>query len=278
MHENKRAYEANAEEYRKVYQECLARIDKVFSNGFTIVTMITVILTFTLSSFLGLITSDAWCNTVASNTLVMLLFAFLHLFLFALPVVIIFPFSAKFEDNLKAVLSTSAYLRAFYELPSIVARAKNGQECRLYAWETVHFDPKLSKARITSSEYLVLSIASLVFAVAISLYYSLALFNNSNICGAVFSLLAILIVTAMIVAICCIRHKTSARIIVNKYYDIYFSTYLDEALMLHVINEEEKVWILDYISRINKRDEKHSGTSSDRKQHHRMDKHCKGGK
>ncbi len=264
MEKHEKTVNVNSEEYRKVCQECLARIDKVFSNGFTIVTMITVILTFALSAFINLIISSVWNEIIKSNGLTVLLLGLLHMLLFALPIIIILPFSAKFEDNFKAILSTSAYIRVFYELPSIVSRAKDNNQNLLFAWETVHSDSKLSKVRIASLEYLVLSIASLLFSVAIGIYYSVVLFNSCRICFLFFVSIVVLIIALMIIVVSFIQRKTSTEKLINKHYDAYFNMYLKVAEMLQVMDGEDVDMALDYIFKIKELDDEITRISKNR--------------
>ena len=69
-----------SDEYKRVIDEELARIDKIFSNGYTFVTMVTLIWTLAISSFVGLLSSDKWIDVAKNHEGLVFLVGFMQFF------------------------------------------------------------------------------------------------------------------------------------------------------------------------------------------------------
>ena len=135
-------------EYIRLHDELFKRMEWLFSQGYTLVSMVAVFWSITLSVLGTFLT-----NRLPSSSPFVFFIPLLVVFLVGLPAILVFPFSVKYQDSLRTVVSLAAYLRVFYELPSMLKKKtyeknRNGEKQHaIYAWETLHCDTHFERTR-----------------------------------------------------------------------------------------------------------------------------------
>lgn len=162
-------------EYVRLNNELTSRMDKFFSQGYTLVSIIAVIWSLTLGgavawvSGLNNIKDFGGCYAVFASTVIL---GIVFTLLFGIPIFLVSPFAVKNHDHFRAVSSLSAYIKVFFEYPSIALDLKSekhdshtdgrGQKI---AWELNHREAKVAKfADHFNSEYLYVSSFSLLLS------------------------------------------------------------------------------------------------------------------
>lgn len=151
---------------------------------------------------------------------------FIPLFII-IPIAIIMPLSVKSGDNLGQIMSLSAYIKLYAEMPSYMDDDGN----KFFGWESLQkkeMERKLSD-KFFNSEYLILSIIS----VCMFIFVSAIMFGYGIVAGFkdLYYILPILIVIALlgVIAIVFIARKSSTSLFL-KHRDDYYKRYCDFAV------------------------------------------------
>lgn len=67
-----------------------------------------------------------------------------------IPLFIVIPSAVKYHDGIRQIASLCAYIKVFYELPSIIKRKEGGR----FFWETTHCNQTLKGEKLIGAEYL----------------------------------------------------------------------------------------------------------------------------
>lgn len=102
--------ETKCKEYERLNTEMMQRMKNLFSQGFTLLTVVGVM--WTLASTVCFKCFD---NPFTSENFPLTLgYFFITILLFGIPGLFTFPFSVKHHDNLRAVASISAYIKVCF--------------------------------------------------------------------------------------------------------------------------------------------------------------------
>ena len=225
-------------DYDRVCKELLDRIDKAFSQGHQLVSMIlaywAAIVVFIISAF----ANDKWLEISGSAWI----FPFIVIlsFLPLIPTLLILPYTFKFYDHMRCLTSCVAYIRVFYELPNILHKP-NTAICA--SWETVHVNFKIPFAKKIASEYRTISALSLLLSiVTLVIGNVLALQNGNN--SIIISLLwvAAMLVFYALFSIKYIRpiyRYTDTTTFFGTYAETFLDEYLQRAKYLGLLTDDD---------------------------------------
>ena len=221
----------NEEEYKRIYAENLQRIKSLFSQGYSLLTVICAIWTLTVSVCLSL--AEKQVIDLGNGSTSFYIIALM--FLLGLPIFISFPLSVRQHDNLRAICSLSAYTKVFFEMPSIVRKEK----C-LFAWETAHCDSKLSKTTFFNFEYILIVIVSNLFTLICGFLSIVNSIFSKNITLMIVTFVAVTLFQFLLIFLSvsiCKNAKTKHHI--DDYSKKYLNIYLELASELGFATEEE---------------------------------------
>ncbi|MBE6702002.1 MAG: hypothetical protein E7585_01125 [Ruminococcaceae bacterium] len=236
-------YTYNADEYERLYEELLKRMEWLFSHGYTLVSMVAVFWSITLSVLGAFLSSE-----LASNSPFTFLIPFLTVLLVGAPAIFVYPFSVKYQDNVRTVASLGAYFRVFYELPSILkktgyAKNKNGDmEHKVFAWETLHCDTHYERTGGFGAEYIIISSAALVLSLTTGIVSIIAYSQ----CRIWFMLLFLFFWGGLGVVSYKVWKNSCTRTTIDYYFVRYLHTYLAKAVNLELLTSQECKIYLKY--------------------------------
>lgn len=236
------------EEYRMLRSEQNLRIEMINGHGFSVISFVLVffsaIFVFVCeilklackeTSVLG---QNIWVDTV-----IVLAISILCL----LPIFLVYCLSAKYEDALRQIVSVGAYCRVFYEFPSMIRDSKENKN--ILAWEMFHCNSAVPKAKLFTSEYLLISIATAILSFAITLAliccsYIINGFFEDNVLNSVAALCVFIIVYGLsmsfaVYIIIKTRKNTQTDKIMAKYGNSYTEQYLEIAEKSEFLTIEE---------------------------------------
>lgn len=112
--------QCSLEQYEQLRAEMNSRIELTFSFSHNTISVVLALWTLSIGMYTHLSENDtrAW------------LFALIQSFVFVITLLLLVPLSAKYSDNLRQISSLGSYLKAFYELPSLL----NDDET-VFSWE-----------------------------------------------------------------------------------------------------------------------------------------------
>ena len=109
-------------EYNNLRNEQNKRIDMAFNHGLTVASIMLVYLAALLVAiyyFCQIAMNDS--SIIGKDAFADCLIAAVIIMLCGLPTFIIEPFSVKFHDNIRQIVSIANYVRVFYEFPSLIS-------------------------------------------------------------------------------------------------------------------------------------------------------------
>ncbi len=219
------------EELKRVNQELLERMERLFSNSLLLLSIVIALWALTATLLAGYFENY---NASKAATLIV---GMLAVVLFGLPTLLLFPFSVKLHDNIRSVASLSAYIKVFFELPSLLDKEKK-QDGNLYLWETLHCDATIPQAKFFSVEYVIIALLSPFLAsICAGLFFflteawtELLVWRWAFIISAVFYVILLGIMTGFVMK--------NAR--TRRHGQLYAAQYLEEYLKRAVIMGEIK--------------------------------------
>lgn len=240
-------------EYERVNQENQKRIEMVFSQGYTLVSMVAVFWSFTVTA-LGFTFEKTYVYTVSENMWQLFLIGSFMTTLFAVPAFLIVPFSVKYHDNLRGICSLCTYIRVFYDLPSLLGKRekiikdKNDLTSTKYhvvtAWETIHCEVSIPNKKLFSIEYKIIAILALCLSLAMGIAVIILL--SKAIC---YQINIIWLIIFLILFITLFGFETNSLKNVLKYSEsdnslaaytqVYLQKYLQDAVDLGIITEDD---------------------------------------
>ena len=240
-------------EYNRLNNELLERMRGIFTHGFTLISMVGLLWTIT-ATLITRLSIDSQSNSGY------IIFAGLIVFLFGAPVVVLYPFSVKHQDNLRLISNIGAYTKVFFEYPRLLGKfdykstaTGNLIKQPRMSWESIHCGAKYGIKRLFSFEYGASSIISIILS-AISLwYFSLV---GKSICGRIWFLILgslYLIFLMVLTVLICLNSRTSSPL--ENYSREYFLVYLAEAEKSNYLSAEETDFCIRHQRYILRRDE-----------------------
>lgn len=257
-------------EYERVNQENQKRIEMVFSQGYTLVSMVAVFWSFTVTA-LGFTFEKTYVYTVSENMWQLFLIGSFMTILFAVPAFLILPFSVKYHDNLRGICSLCTYLRVFYDLPSLLGKKvrtdTDGKKYQVVtAWETIHCEVKIPNTKLFSLEYKIIAILALCLSaamgIAILTLLSNAVFNKqnftlkyNNIWLLLFFVLFIVLIVLEIISLTKVTKYSESDNSLAAYTQIYLQKYLRDAVDLGIITEDDYNNYCQWVGEMAERDD-----------------------
>lgn len=242
--------EFSDKEYSALREEISQRMNIVYNHGFTLASIILVFFSATLV-FVGKIIEIAMsAGSIFGSTLFFDLSVVLAIAAFSgFPVLLVNRYSVKYEENLRQICNISAYQKIYYEYPSMLKRSESG---KILGWELLECNAEKKDTKVIGSEYVAISIMSLVLYVALSIALGICACipqrTNWFSCEkAVASTIALCLFIAATVAIFVFyirltmktSHNTNSEKIVEKYAMPYLEIHLQTAVDSGFLNEEE---------------------------------------
>lgn len=258
------------DEYAALRHEQCLRLEMAYNHGFTLTSIILVFFS-AIFVFVGVIFKLALKNEsiigkeISVDSLIVLAIVIFCLF----PIFLIYYFSAKYEDNLRQVVSVGAYLRVFYEYPSILNRGKTDKsDTEILGWELFHCNSSVPKAKLISAEYIIISIASFVLGLSIGVaLFGCAYLTNEHyyyaenlaasiavIC--VFLILFMICLGVSVFTIMKIRKNTKTDTIMRNYSECYFDAYVNLAQEIGFLTEQQAKDLVQLVNNMRVRDKK----------------------
>lgn len=245
----------SSEEYRRIYTEMMQRMKNLFSQGYTLLTIVGVVWSLAATT-LGMFLENGMITFSGESALLSLGLSLVIVILFGLPAIIAFPFAVKHHDNLRAVASLSAYAKAFYEVPAISGESIEEDFC---SWETLHCDAGLSRTRFFSSEYIIATLLSIFLSL---FFFGVAIFNiidtkllQSNPLAIIgFFILAVIYEAVVIFLTVHIFRYSRIIIYIRLYSEQYLDVYLKEAVEIKRATQKQVDDYLEYYDKVSKRD------------------------
>ncbi|MCM1438851.1 MAG: hypothetical protein NC131_06530 [Roseburia sp.] len=151
----------NMEEYRALREEIQMRINNLYGQNFTIVTLIVAVWAFVVSGYSDLI--DAAPNIVLIFPVLLIVGGIIVNFLFG-----------QWKENFQGIASLAGYIIVFFEMPSIMSDG-NGED--KMQWETFTACSLFADKRNTgfaNKTFIVVSIGSVLLAIGLAIHYFLS--------------------------------------------------------------------------------------------------------
>lgn len=258
----------NEMEFQALRNEQNMRLDMAYNHGYVMAAMILVfwaaIFAFCkdfyeiASAEDSIIGKSAFIDSIIACTIAVFC---------GIPALIIYPYSVKYHDNIRQIVSIATYIRVFYEYPSLIAgieKAKNNNDKpKVNGWELVHCSHNIPRGNYLTIEYFIISIASIL----ISLIFGGALFAciigvDHNFIEGVYSdpiiITFIGIFFAYLIFLGIVAHRCLKNIKIKNlfavYGEIYFREYLKQAQEFEMFNEDEARELKEYMEKLNTRD------------------------
>ena len=222
------------EEYKALRDEMNMRIQLMNTHNLGMITAV-----FAVWAIVGVLIKDyaqIFSQNATSNSQIsIILYTLLIPFLIIAPIAIIMPLAVKSGDNIGQIISLSAYIKLYAELPSYLANTDE-----FIGWESLQkkeIEHKLS-GKFLNSEYLILSIISVCMFVAVS----------AIICGygiaaglkVLFYIIPVLTALAVlgIITVKFIASKSSTKLFIKR-RDEYYKDYCEFAVQSGTITQKE---------------------------------------
>lgn len=184
-----------------------------------------------------------------------------------IPTLIIYPFSVKYHDNIRQIVSIATYIRVFYEYPSFIKEKNEAEENKdkpkVNGWELIHCSHNIPRGNFLAIEFYVISIASIILSTLLwaALFACIFGINHnyiegcfSNTINSFFLLISfIYLIFLCIIAKYCYKNVKIEKLF-ETYGEIYFDKYLQEAQDLKFLNEQEIEGLKEYMKKMNIRD------------------------
>lgn len=229
-------------EYERLNNELLERMRGIFTHGFTLISMVGLLWTITATLMSNFHSQESTNGFDEAQ----LIFAGLIVFLFGVPVVVLYPFSVKYRDNLRVISSLSAYIKVFYEFPMLLGKYdhimidENNNKIPFKSrmgWESTHCSAKYGIKRLFGFEYGCAAIVSSILSLLSFIhFYTLTKFSYEYIAFFVCSLIYLIFLTFVTVIICFNSRTTKP---LNDYSEEYFLLYLSEAEKTNLMSNDE---------------------------------------
>lgn len=219
-----------SDEYHRVNDELLERMRGIFTHGFSLITMVGLLWTITAT----LMSNFDFARLLGEKSQTFL-FAGLIIFLLGTPVVILYPFSVKYRDNLRVISNLGAYTKVFFEYPFLLKKIETKTETQspMMAWETLHCGAKYGIKKMFGFEYLAAAIISDILVI-ISCSYFLSIKWNTYFF--IFSIIYFVLLV-FITIIIALNSRTTHPL--ESYGKEYFLVYLAEAVRWGFLSEKE---------------------------------------
>lgn len=237
----------NNDEYNALRQEINYRLNVIYSYGFSLVSVILVFFSMVLVFATKILEIIIDQNSIFGNSIyVDLTVIFVVTSFCALPVLLVYSYSVKYEDNLRQICNISAFQEVFFEYPSFLANKKD----KITAWEFFHRTSSVPKAKMIALEYIAVSIISIILTFSLGLILCLCscctnskiFFDSNHLIGSIitvclFSILLIGVILALLALTFKIRDNTRSDKILKNYLNYYINIYLEYAKHYGILNK-----------------------------------------
>ena len=250
-------------EYECLRQELGSRLEMIHSHGFTLISIVLVFFSAMFVLVGGLLKLAVESKAVLGyNIITDSLICIAVVVLCAFPIPLVYCFSGKYEDNLRQIVSISEYQKVFFEYPTLICDAKKTD---VAAWELLHCNGSVPKAKIITGEYLAISIADLLVCVIagialLAFSYSskgyLTGNNGGNIATAIIAAVFFAaIICGLIYLTAKTRRNTDTLKIMGKYSKYYFEEYLNLAVKYNFYTKQQAQELEQIIADFKNRDD-----------------------
>ena len=250
-------------EYNTLREEMIYRINVAYGHGFT---LISVILIYFSSIFL--LIPDILSFAMEENSVFGQSMWFDYAFVFAIsasftvPVFIVYAFSVRYEDNLRQICNLAAFQEIFHEFPSMLK--SDSADKKIKAWELIHCNPDIPKAKVIALEYVAISVISIILSILSGCLLAICScimnpeYQNGPLnYSAVICVFLILLLTLEAAAGLCvwltIKNTNGAKII-KQYSAKYTERYLRTAQTFQLLSENEVNVFIDLRDAMNEWD------------------------
>lgn len=242
------------EEYNSLRSEINLHIEHAYKQGFTLASIILVYFAAIFAFYYDLRTV-----ITTSNTYTGLLIAFVVVILCGIPTLIIYPFSIKFHDNIRAITCIATYCRVFHEYPSMISHS-NKKIKEFKSWELIHCNSMIPNGNWIAFEYHIISAFAIVLTIVLGCISCISVtgFNFMDawhiIGGIILVLLSLLYIAFLIVVFCKSLKNLKLAKLCAAYENLFFTAYKQEAIDIGLLSQEEASELVTYRERIISRD------------------------
>lgn len=250
-------------EYSTLREEMIYRINVAYGHGFTLISVVLIYFSAIFLFIPDILSFAMEENSVFGQSMWFdFVFVFAIAASFTVPVFIVYAFSVRYEDNLRQICNLAAFQKVFHEFPSMLK--SDDADKKIKAWELLHCNSNIPKAKVIALEYVAISVTSAVlsFFTGVLLAICISMMNSEfrndpfNF-GAVICFFSILMLALVIVASLCIglTHKNTNGVkIIKKYSEKYTERYIKTALMFQLLSEDEEKEFTDLYGALNEWD------------------------
>lgn len=259
-------------EYQALRNEQNKRVDMAYNHGYLLAGIILVFFAaiFAFCKDLFDIASNA-DSIIGKSAIIDSLITCVVIFFCGIPSLIVYPYSVKYHDNIRQIVSIATYLRVFYEYPSIIKNIEKEEEkdkFKVNGWELIHCSHNIPRGNFLAIELYVITIASIILATlfGIALFSCMIgskfFFDNAPYIENSFSIpiiiffivLAFAYLIFLIITANRCHKNVKIETLFETYGEIYFNEYLKEAQELNLYDEHEAKELKDYMQKMNVRD------------------------
>ena len=261
-------------EYESLRSEMNMRVNMAYAHGFTLATIMLVfwaaIFAFCKDLFDLATASD---SIIGKSAIIDIIIVFAVVFFCSIPCLLVYPFSVKYNDNIRQIVNIASYLRVFYEYPSMIRKEKKTEEgtAQVIGWEVLHCNHNIPKGNMLAFEYVIIAIGSIVLSTILGIALFGCIFGSTKLFESPEHYLitqpavsySICILGAVLcagylgflyrVARLCRKHVKIDDLF-EKFGKKYFEVYLQEAIDLKILSQDEAAELKEYMCEAEKRD------------------------
>lgn len=269
---NCKGKEFSDKEYEALRNEAKMRTELPQTHGYTLasITLVFFAAIFAFCEDLYSIVSSEG-SIVGRYIVIDCLFAFAIIIFCGLPTLLIHPFSVKFHDNIRQIVSIAAYCRVFYEYPTMIKNSDpntekpQNRDTGVKSWELLHCNSVIPHGNWFAFEFYIISWASIflsfifgtiLFGCIFGMPHEYSNTPGNIVIGAAFVLLSL----AYFVGLFLIKHRCHKNVKIGKlfevYEEVYFNAYAEEAVAIEFFTEEQAKELAQYREYMQDRDRK----------------------
>lgn len=259
----------NEIEFQTLRNEMNTRLDIAYGHGFTLAAVILVfwaaIFTFSKDLYDLAAASD---SIIGKSAFVDGLVVCAVVLFCGIPTLLIYPFSIKYRDNIRQIISIATYIRVFFEYPSFIKRKEKGKDSpKVFGWELLHCNHNIPHGNHLAIEYFIISVASIILATVFGAALVACIIGNFKNPEHVYvegSFAVPIIIISGIIAIAYLiflgvvacRCKKNVKIedMFAGYGSAYFELYVKQAVELNIFDQQAANELIEYMKDMGERD------------------------
>lgn len=253
-------------EYESLRSEMNMRVSMGYSHGFTLATIMLVfwaaIFAFCKDLFDLATASD---SIIGKSAIIDIPILLVIVFFCSIPCLLVYPFSVKYNDNIRQIVNIACFLRVFYEYPSLIRNEKKTEEgkAQVIGWEMLHCNHNIPQGNMLALEYVIISIGSIILSFVLGFTLFACVFGNEYLVARpvesyIACILGVVACAGYLGFLCWVAYLCKKQVKIDdlfeKFGKKYFEIYLQEAIELEILSQGEASELREYMSEATKRD------------------------